>query len=268
MGTPTFNTLEFDTDGAVARLTLDRPDRANAMTIEMGHELLEVMGALQNEPEVRVLVLTGAGAHFCAGADMEEFERLRALSPEQVRDFAEQNPLMRAIRELHRLPIPTVARINGDTYGGGVGLALACDLRVMSSTARIGFVFPRVGISAADGGATYFLPRLIGLARATEVLLLSREIAGTEALEMELVHRSVAPEDLDQVTEELLVQLSAAAPIAARYTKEGLTNSLARSLDEEFRFEQRALAACLLSDDHREGVQALLHKRAPVFRGR
>lgn len=263
-----YKTLSLDIEGAIARLTLNRPKHANAMTFEMGYELLAAMSALQNESGVLVLVMTGSGGHFCAGADLAEFKQLRSLTPEEVKEKAERNPLMHAIQALHQLPIPVVARINGDAYGGGVGLALACDLRVMSSTARLGFIFPRVGISSADGGATYFLPRLIGLARATEILLLGQEIDSEAALEMNLVHRSVAPEELDRVTDDLVAGLAATAPIATRFTKAGLSQSLARSIDEEFSFERQALAACLLSDDHWEGVQALSEKRAPRFRGK
>ncbi len=263
-----YKTLKLRVDGAVARLTLNRPDHANAMTFEMGRELLAAMSVLRNESLVRVLVVTGAGEHFCAGADLAEFKLLRNLSPEEVTRKAEQNPLLHAIQALHELEIPVVARINGDAYGGGVGLALACDLRVLSSTARFGFIFPRVGVSSADGGATYFLPRLIGLAQATEILLLGQEIDSKRALEINLVHRSVVPEELNRVTDDLVTRLAAAAPIATRFTKEGLKQSLVRSIDEEFSFERQALAACLLSDDHWEGVQAFSEKRTPQFKGK
>lgn len=263
-----YRTLELTSEGAVARLTLNRPQHANAMTFEMGHELVAALGELRDEAATRVLVLTGAGRHFCAGADLAEFEQLQVLPPEEVRARAERNSLLRAIRALHELPIPVIAGINGDAYGGGVGLALACDLRVIASTARLGFLFPRVGISAADGGTTYFLPRLIGWARAAEILLLGQEVDGEAALEMRLVHRLVAPEELQRTVDDLAARLAAAAPIATRLTKEGLIRSLSRSIDEEFDFEGQALAACLLSEDHWEGVRALREKRAPRFKGR
>jgi enoyl-CoA hydratase/carnithine racemase len=263
-----YRTLQLRIEGAVARLTLDRPERANAMTFEMGNELLAALDVVRSDRELRVLVLTGAGRYFCAGADLDEFARLRSLPPEAVREAAQRNPLLHAIRALHELRIPTIARINGDAYGGGTGLALACDLRVMSSAARLGFIFPKVGISAADGGATYFLPRLIGLARATEILLLGLEIDGDTARGIGLVHRSAPPEDLDRVTEELAARLAAAAPIATGFTKVALSRSLACSIEEEFSFELEALAACLLSADHREGVEALREGRTPVFKGK
>lgn len=264
----TYETLKLDIDGAVARLTIDRPEHANAMTLEMGREMVSAMDTVRAEASVRVLLLTGAGHYFCVGADMAEFKRMQTMSREEVAMHADQLYFSHAIQAMHEMDIPVVARINGDAYGGGAGLTLACDLRVMSADARLGFIFPRVGISSADAGATYFLPRLVGMARATEILLLGQEIESEAALEMNLVHHVVPADDLDQVTEELLSRLTAAAPIATRYTKLALTNSFSRSLAEELAFEREALAACLLSDDHLEGVRALLDKRQPLFQGK
>lgn len=260
-----YNTLKLETEGAAARLTLNRPEQANAMTMEMGRELADAMETVRADPGIRVLVLTGAGRRFCAGGDMAEFARLQGSPPSEVE--AAVRVFLEAIGDMHRLPIPVVARINGDAYGGGIGLALACDLRVMAAEARMGFVFHRVGLTGADAGVTYFLPRLIGPGRAAEILLLGRVLDGESALRAGLVHRAVPSAELDRATDELMAQLAAGPPLATRYTKEGLTNSLARSLSEEFDFEAHAQTACMMSADHREGVRAFQEQRAPVFTG-
>lgn len=260
-----YNTLMLDTDGAVARLTLNRPDHANAMTMEMGRELAEAVRVVRDDSEVRVLVLTGAGKFFCAGADMAEFDRLQSSQPSEVEEAV--RAFLEAIGEMHQLPVPVIARINGDAYGGGVGLALACDLRVMAVDARMGFTFSRVGLSGADAGVTYFLPRIIGPTRAAEILLLGKVLSGEEAMQMGIVHRAAGSEDLDDVVNDFVEHLAAGPPLATRYTKDGLTNSLARSLEEEFDFEARAQTACMMSEDHKEGVKAFQEKRAPIFTG-
>lgn len=261
-----YNTLKLEIDGAVARLTLNRPERANSMTMEMGLDLASAVKAIRAAPGVRALVLTGAGRHFCAGADMAEFGRLQASPPAEVE--AAVRAFLDAIGAMHRLPIPVIARINGDAFGGGVGLALACDLRVMASGARMGFAFSRVGLTGADAGVTYFLPRLVGPARAMEILLTGMVFDGEAAARGGLVYRAVALEALDGVTDELAAALAAGPPVAIRYTKEAVHESLARSLAAEFAFEARAQTACMMSADHREGVSAFLAKRAPRFEGR
>lgn len=260
-----YNTLKLELDGAVARLTLNRPDRANSMTMEMGRELGSAMEAVRAAPHVRVLVLTGAGKFFCAGADVVEFERLQSSPSSEVQ--AAVRVFLSAIGAMHRLPIPVIARVNGDAYGGGTGLALACDLRVMATSARMGFVFARVGLAGADAGVTYFLPRLVGPARAMEILLNAMVFDGENAARSGLVHRTVTPEELDRATDELTARLAAGPPVATRFTKEGVIESLARSLDEEFDFEARTQTTCLMTADHREGVRAFLEKRAPRFEG-
>lgn len=260
-----FNTLKLEMEETMARLTLNRPDRANAMTMEMGRDLAAAVEAVRASPAVRVLVLTGAGKHFCAGADMAEFERLHSSPPAEVE--AAVRAFLEAIGAMHRLPVPVIACINGDAYGGGVGLALACDLRVMAATARMGFVFRRVGLTGADAGVTYFLPRLVGPARAMEILLMGTVFDAEAAAQAGLVHRVVAPDELDRVTGELAAQLAAGPPIATRFTKEGVNESLARSLTEDLDFEARAQTTCMMSADHREGMRAFLEKRVPKFEG-
>lgn len=260
-----YKTLILQTDDSLARLTLNRPDRANAMTMEMGRELASAMEQVR-ACTARALIVTGAGKFFCAGADMAEFERLQTSPPAQVQ--AAVRVFLDAIGQMHRLPIPVIARLNGDAFGGGTGLALAADFRVMATNARLGFVFARVGLAGADAGVTYFLPRLVGPARAMEILLKGQVFSADDALRADLVQRAVAPAELDRATDELAAQLAGGPPIATRFTKEGVIASLNRSLDEEFDFEARAQTTCLMSADHKEGVQAFMQKRAPRFAGK
>ncbi len=261
-----YNTLKLESESAIARLTLNRPDRANAMTMEMGRELALAMEKIRAAPQVRALVVSGAGKHFCAGADMAEFERLHASPRAEVEGAV--RAFLEAIGEMYRLPIPVIARINGDAFGGGVGLALACDLRVMAANARMGFAFSRVGLTGADAGVTYFLPRIVGPARAMEILLMGTVFDGEAAAREGLVTRAVTAEELDSVTDELAAKLAAGPPIGIRFTKEGVLESLARSLAAEFDFEARAQTTCMMSADHKEGVRAFMEKRAPRFEGK
>jgi enoyl-CoA hydratase/carnithine racemase len=261
-----YNTLKLESESAIARLTLNRPDRANAMTMEMGRELALAMEKIRAAPQVRALVVSGAGKHFCAGADMAEFERLHASPRAEVEGAV--RAFLEAIGEMYRLPIPVIARINGDAFGGGVGLALACDLCVMAANARMGFAFARVGLTGADAGVTYFLPRIVGPARAMEILLMGTVFDGETAAREGLVTRVAAAEELDNATDELAAKLAAGPPIGIRFTKEGVLESLARSLADEFDFEARAQTTCMMSADHKEGVRAFMEKRAPKFEGK
>ena len=261
-----YSTLRLELDGAVGRLTLNRPDRANSMTIEMGRELVSAIETIRAATHLRVIVLTGAGKYFCAGEDMAEFKLLQSYPPAELE--TEVRAFLETIGQIHRLPLPVIARINGDAFGGGVGLALACDLRVMVSSARMGFAFARVGLTGADAGVTYFLPRIVGPARALEILLKGPVFDGETAAREGLVHRVVAPEELDNATHEITMQLATGPPIATRFTKEGVLASLARSLSEELDFEAHAQTTCMMSEDHREALKALKEKRLPNFRGR
>lgn len=258
--------MKLELDGAVGRLTFNRPDRANSITMEMGSELVSAIETIRSASHLRVIVLTGAGKYFCAGEDIAEFELLQSYPPAEleisVRAFLE------TIGQIHLLPIPVIARINGDAFGGGVGLALACDLRVIAAGAKLGFAFARVGLTGADAGVTYFLPRLVGQARAMEILLKGMVFDGETAAREGLVHCVVEPEKLDDATDEITRQIAAGPPIAMRFTKQGVLASLASSLSEELDFEAHAQTTCMMSEDHREALKALKEKRLPNFMGR
>jgi 2-(1,2-epoxy-1,2-dihydrophenyl)acetyl-CoA isomerase len=212
-----------------------------------------------------VLVVTGAGRMFSAGGDlgaMDDIAGSPAAVDHGVRTFCE------VARRLRELPLPALARINGDAFGGALGLLMACDLRVARDDARLGFVFTRVGLSAADAGVSYLLPRLVGTPRAVELLFLGETITAAEAERIGLVHRAVPAAELDQVAGDLAARLAAGPPLALRLTKRALYDGLDRDLAADLEYEAYVQALCFHSEDHREGLRAFRDKRAPVFRGR
>ena len=261
-----YKTLKLELDGAVGRLTFNRPDRANSITMEMGSELVSAIETIRSASHLRVIVLTGAGKYFCAGEDMAEFELLQSYPPAKLETSV--RAFLETIGQIHLLPLPVIARINGDAFGGGVGLALACDLRVMATSAKLGFAFARVGLTGADAGVTYFLPRLVGQSRAMEILLKGTVFDGETAAREGLVYRVVEPEELDDATDEIARQIAAGPPIATRFTKQGVLASLTSSLSEELDFEAHAQTTCMTSEDHREALKALKEKRLPNFMGK
>ena len=261
------NVLSEVVDG-VATITMNRPERLNALNYALKDELLAAFGEAAEDGSVRAVVLTGAGRAFCAGADIHDlllpcFD----LDPETrereaVRGF---NALTRALRHLEN---PVVAAVNGPAVGGGCCLALAADVRVASTKASFGLVFIRVGLAAADMGATFLLPRLVGLGCASELLLSGDTVDPERAERIGLVNRVVAPDRLLAESQELAARIAAGPPIGVAMTKRALNRSLGMDIDEHLDYEAYVQSKCMMTEDHREGVEAFLAKREPRFRGR
>lgn len=166
-----YETIALTIDGVIATITLTRPDVRNAMTTQLGLDIRNAIRVLRQREDLKVLIITGEGKAFCAGADMDEVLKVNAdaiLADKAVRVINE------CIEEIRTLDVPVIARINGDAYGGGTTLALACDFKIAVETANFGFLWMRIGLAGADAGATYLIPRLVGLTRAAEILLLGR----------------------------------------------------------------------------------------------
>lgn len=257
-------TMKVERDGPAARLILDRPERLNAITLDMGQQLQAVLADLAADSQVRVLVVTGAGRAFSAGGDFDEMQRVIDNPDAGRRGMLEVNE---AIRALHEFPLPTVAAINGDAYGGGACLALACDLRLASDRARMGFVFHRVALCGADAGASWLLPRVVGYPTALELLLEGRIVAAEEAQRLGLVSRVVRAEELEATTAGLAGALAAGPSLALRATKQAVREGLTRTFAADAPLEAEAQLACFLSEDFREGIAAYSEKRKPWFKG-
>jgi 2-(1,2-epoxy-1,2-dihydrophenyl)acetyl-CoA isomerase len=258
----TFTAVRWRVADGVGTITLDRPDALNSLEATLKRELLAVLREASRDPAVRVVILTGAGRAFCAGQDLKE--RLAPdAAPLDVEVRERYIPIVLAIR---RLPKPIIAAVNGVAAGAGAALAFACDLRIAAEEASFVLAFGRIGL-VPDSGASWFLPRLVGAARAAELLYLSDPLPAAEALRIGLVNRVVPGEQLLTETEALAGRLAAGAPLALALTKRALDRSLEVGLAEALDHEASLQGIAGRSADHAEGLAAFLEKRPPRFRG-
>jgi enoyl-CoA hydratase/carnithine racemase len=247
----------------VAWVTLNRPEARNALSREVNLELLMLAGELGDDPGVRAVVLTGAGdAAFCAGADLKERKGVSAADSAPFIDA-----ISGAIDAWARLPRPTIAAMNGSAYGGGLELALACDIRICVDAAELGLTEVKLGIMPGAGG-TQRLPRLIGVAAAKELILLGRRISATRAFQLGLVNEVVPPGDLVGVVEGLLAELAGCAPLSVAKAKEAIDRGVDLPLDDALQLERRCYDATLFSEDRDEGLRAFAERRPPRFTGK
>jgi 2-(1,2-epoxy-1,2-dihydrophenyl)acetyl-CoA isomerase len=259
---PTYTTLRYEVAEAIATITLDRPEALNALTIPMKTELLAAFGAVARDRTVRAVIVTGAGRGFCAGQDLKE--RLEPdAAPLAVEVRERYNPIITAMR---RLDQPIVGAINGVAAGAGASLAFACDIRVAAEGASFVLAFGRIGL-VPDSGATWFLPRLVGPAKAAELALLGDSFSATDAERFGLVARVVAPEALAETARKLAARLAGLAPIALAQTKRALQHSWSIDLQTALEDEAYRQGVAGATADHAEGLQAFLEKRPPRFTG-
>jgi len=257
-----YETIDFKADGAVARITLNRPDRLNSFTARMHGELREVLG---NLGDARVVVLTGAGRGFCAGQDLND----RAVAPGEAVDLGETvqacwNPL---IRTLTSLPQPVIARVNGVAAGAGANIALACDIVVAAKSAKFIQSFSAIGL-IPDSGGTWALPRLVGQARALGLALTGDPLPAEKAAEWGMIWKAVEDEALDAEVDAIANKLASLPPLGLAVIKEMIRSSWQYSLDEELERQAGAMRRLGFTEDYREGVAAFLEKRTPTFTGR
>jgi enoyl-CoA hydratase/carnithine racemase len=262
-----YETLELTRprDG-VALLTLNRPRRRNAITFQMFDEMHDLLGKLRGDADVRALIVTGAGEGFCAGLDLDDAEKLPLMSANEM--MAGQEHWAGAFERFHDLPQAVIAAVNGAAAGGGLGLALAADIRIASKRARFNAAFVRIGLSAGDVGVSWSLPRVVGLGRAAEIMLTGDFVDAVEAERIGLVNRVVAPDRLLDECLDVATRIASNSPFGVTLTKRVLmANVDAGSLRNAVEVENRGQTLATRGNDFNESLAAFREKREPKFSG-
>jgi enoyl-CoA hydratase len=269
---PEADLVETRREGDVVTLTFNQPERLNAMTAAMGEAFADTVARLRAESSVRAVVLTGAGRAFSAGGDLGMITD-RAAQGREAPGLA-RRPIRDTMRSFYKLflsvrelPCPTIAAINGSAVGAGFCVALACDMRIVAETARVGLNFTRLGLHPGMA-ATWTLPRLVGPAVAAELLYSSRLLDGPEATRLGFANRCLPAPEVVPAARELAAEIAVCAPLAVRGAKRALDRSLDASLEDQLSFEASEQAVCFESEDVHEGIAAVKEKRDPRFQGR
>src|ERR1700752_2486836 len=256
--------FRYEQSNRVATITLDRPERLNALTFEVYRELTDTFASLRHEKEVRAVVITGNGRAFCSGGDVHDIiGELFSRDMNGLLEFTRMTcELIHNIRVLNK---PVIASLNGTVAGAGACIALASDIRIANENAKIAFLFVKVGLSGADMGAAYLLPRVIGLAKATELLYTGDFISAAEAERIGLYNRVVPADELAATTREFAEKMARGPSFAVAKTKEMLNRELDMNLDTALECEAQAQAICMQHPDYREAYEAFVAKREPSF---
>lgn len=256
-----YQTIEYQVENQICTITLNRPDRFNAFNEEMSKEFMEGLKAAEKDPDVRVIILTGAGKAFCSGQDLKDIAgQKRSLADSIERRY---NPMIKKVTGIEK---PVICRLNGIGAGAGASLALACDMIIASEDAALLEAFVNIGL-VPDSGSTYFLPRLTGRQKAFEIAALGDKISAQEALNLGLVNRVVPAAELDAVTLQIAQRFAKGATKAIGMIKRMLNRSFESSLDEMLEQEKYCQEIAGNSHDYREGVASFNEKRKPEFKG-
>ncbi len=259
--------FRFDVEDNVGLVTFDRPRRLNALTYEVYADLRDLLAEVEHRDDVSVLVLTGEGKGFCSGGDVEEIiGDLQEADTKKLLEFARMTGSV--VEGMRRLPMPVIAAVNGVAAGAGAVIALAADLRIVSESGSFHFLFTKVGLAGADMGSAYLLPRVVGLGRASEMLLFGEAIDATSAKEAGLANRVVAGDDLVGSAMEMARGLAAGPSLAYGATKILISRELDMDLASAIELEAFTQALMMTTDDHREFYEAFLAKRPPEWTGR
>lgn len=258
-----YNTIEVSVADRIATVTVNRPDKLNALNATVIAELDDVAGRVVREPEIRAVLLTGAGRGFCAGQDLEEVRPGAAVNDFAAHARNAYTPIVRGLRALEK---PVVCAVNGVAAGAGANLALACDLVLAAEEASFVQVFAKIGL-VPDTGGSFFLPRLVGMARATALAMLAEKITAAQAVEIGLIYRACPAASLDEEASKLAVHLATQPTLGLGLTKRLLNATWDNDLETQLELEAECQGAAGRSADYAEGVAAFLAKRKPVFTG-
>lgn len=256
--------LSFDVRDRVAHLTLNRPEAANALNIELAENLMRAAILCDEDPEIRAVVITAKGKIFSAGGDLKAFAAQGERMPSYLKELTTY--FHAAVSRLTRMDPPVIAAVNGTAAGAGMSLVCACDIVFAAESARFTMAYTRSGLTP-DGSSTYFLPRLVGLKRALELTLTNRVLSAREALELGIVTRVVPDAELHGEAEQLAVWLANGATKALGTAKRLLHSGWSETLETQMEYEARAIADMARTADGQEGIKAFLSKRPPVFNG-
>ena len=262
----TYQTILYSVSDGVARLTLNRPERLNSFNAQMHAEVRQALARLESDSTVRVLVITGAGRGFCAGQDLGDRTVAPGGEPVDLGASIERDykPLILTLR---RLPVPVLCAVNGVAAGAGANIALACDLVLAAHSASFVQAFARIGL-VPDSGGTWFLPRLVGPARALGLALLGEKLPAREAAEWGLIWRCIDDDDFAAEVDSLAARLAAAPTLALRRIRQALADSWSHTLEQQLDVERDVQRELGFSADYAEGVAAFIAKREPRFIGR
>jgi len=260
-----YEQILFEIEGAVARITLNRPKAANGLDMQMARELMYAALECDERPEVRAVVLTGAGKMFCAGGDLKSFAAYGDEISTRLKEITTY--LHAATSRFARMDAPLITAVNGMAAGAGMSLAVAGDLVLAGESAKFTMAYTAAGLSP-DGSSSFYLPRLIGMRKTQELMLTNRRLSAAEALEWGMVSRVVPDAELADQSMELARELAQGATLAYGTVKKLLLTSFNESLETQMELEARGIAASGRSEDGREGITAFLEKRAPRFQGR
>jgi len=258
-------TFLYEQRDSIATITLNRPERLNAITFEVYRELTDFFATLRDEKSVRVVVITGAGRAFCSGGDVVDIiGELQGRDAEGLLDFTRLT--CELIHNMRALPKPIIASLNGTVAGAGACIALASDIRLAAELAKIAFIFVKVGLAGTDMGATYLLPRVVGLSKATELLMTGDFISAEEAERIGLYNRVVPRERLEAATLELAEKLAGGPALGLAKTKEMLNREMHMGFESALEAEAVAQALCMQTPDFKEAHAAFIEKREAKFK--